>query len=315
MDGKKTASRMAGKRRLFQRGQEDRGNSGRWRSALVVLLVSGVTVAIGLFGFRQLWDHVVALDEFKVYPGEIEVGPLPWIDTGAFREDLRRWDSENFLGHGYSILSSNLTGRAAAAYERSPWVRRVLVVRKDFPNRLYVQLDLRRPYATIEYRGKTHLVDCEGVYLDQGVYRTPPEGLGRLPVRLEVVSRLPVLGEVWQDGGVLLALDMLRFMEERDAAFAGLDLKCIEVQREGAIIGHRRNVAVLRTGPGTIIRWGSSPYRQAGDEAEVTPDEKLRALHALIREFGDKIYEFRYIDLRWDRPAYSTGRAADNARG
>ena len=315
MADKKTASQMAGKRRLVPRGQESGKGTGPWRSVLVVLLVSGVTVAIGLFGFRQLWDRVVALDEFKVYPGEIEVGPLPWIDAGAFREDLRRWDSENFLDRGYSILSDNLTVRAAAAYERSPWVRKALVVRKDFPNRLYVRLELRRPYATVEYRGKTHLVDCEGVYLDQDVYRMPADGLGRLPVRLEVVSRLPVLGEVWQDGGVLLALDMLRFVEERAAAFAGLDLKCVEIRREGAIIGHKRKVAILRTGPGTIIRWGSSPYRPAGDEAEVTPDEKLRALHALMREFGGKIYEFRYIDLRWDRPACSSAQARENARG
>jgi len=284
--------------------------AARWRSPALIGAICALVVVGGWLGFRALWRYMVDLQEFRVYPGTIELGrTVEWLDSQAFRQDLLRRDVAGVLVRdgqlrGYSILAPDLSRVVARAYEQSPWVRRTLSVRRCFPNRLQVQLDLRRPYTWVEYRGHSYLVDREGVWLDSRIYRVPAGGLRCAPIRITQVEHQPVLGKVWDDPGVQLGLDMARYIEANEALFQRFGLRGVEIRQEGSLTGGNRNCAVLMTGVGTEIRWGSSPYQSpARAGSEVSPSTKVRALRAILQEHGAELGEFEYIDVRWDRPA------------
>ena len=309
---RKTASAEAAPHRrwLFgSSGDDSSGKTGRWRSALIVVCVAAAVAGGGWFGFQQLWSYVINLDEFQVYPGRIEVGQLPWFDGEAFRSDLLRRDAQRLLTRNgklltYSIFAPDLAGTVARAYEQSPWVRKTTLVRKAFPNRLQIQLDLRRPYAWLEYQGRPYILDREGVWLDPKIYRVPAGWTGRVPFRLAQVEQMPALGAAWRDPGVQLALDMARYIEENEALFSRLGLRCVEVRKEGLLNGRKRAYAVFATVAGTEIKWGCSPYDVAAAAgAEVSAGAKLRALRGILQQHGAQLSAFEYIDVRWDRPA------------
>ena len=281
------------------------GEATGWQRLSIILAVALVTVALGWFGLRQERWNVVNMADFRVCPAQVDLTGIAWLDGEAFRKDLLSRDKNKVLGKSYSILEKDLAKRVAQAYEQSPWVRHVRVVNKEFPNRLRIQLELRKPFAAIELAGRPVLVDQEGVVLDPKIFHMPANGMGQPPVKLAYLAPQPQIGAAWKqaDTGVAMALEMLEYMAEKKEVFQRLGVRAVEVRREGLLPGQRRDLVVLKTVSGADIWWGGSPYNQvAGASAEVAPGVKLRRLDAVLNNPTEGLAIFEYIDVRWDRP-------------
>lgn len=275
------------------------------------LAATAVFVALGAgwyFGTRA-WHRIAALEEFRVFPGDLELPPVPWLDREAFLADVRRTDPSGILRGGCSYFTPDLAARVAAAYEASPWVRRVQAVRRRFPNRLEIRLSVREPFAEVRWplsggasggRGEGRaVVDRSGIVLSPRVYRFPPEGLGRPPILLERRPGAPPQeGGRWACEEVAAALALLRYLEERPE-LRRLEMTGLHVRTEGGLLRRERLCLVLRTERGPDILWGLPPLASGPGTPEVDTATKAGRLIGILRHL-DRLPPMEYIDLRND---------------
>ena len=123
----------------------------RVKTGIFILLAAALAVGC-VIGVRKLWQATAARPEFLVRPAEIALDG-PWLRAEEMKKDFLRTDSSGILRSRVSIFAPGLAEQVAAAYAASPWVRRVLLVAKEFPNRLDVQLELREPFALVQVGG------------------------------------------------------------------------------------------------------------------------------------------------------------------
>jgi cell division septal protein FtsQ len=140
-------------------------------------------------------------DAFVIVPDAIDRTRAPaWLPSA----EIARVNALGNSVRGRSVLDPDLTRDLAACYEESPWVSRVIHVRRVYPNRLDVKLAIRRPFAVVERgSGPPVVLDRTGVRLPASA---ESEGLPRLA---GVVSPAPAQGAVWQDVRILDGLKVL----------------------------------------------------------------------------------------------------------
>ncbi|HYC76645.1 MAG TPA: hypothetical protein VEI02_03355, partial [Planctomycetota bacterium] len=92
-----------------------------------------------------------------------------------------------------SIADPALESDVRRAYESHPWVRRVTRVRRLYPSRVGVDMELRRPFALVEAAAWRLVVDAEGVVLEDRSSRAP-EGLPVVRADARTAPRIPHLG-------------------------------------------------------------------------------------------------------------------------
>ena len=198
---------------------------------------------------------------------------------------------------GVSIFTAGLCEDVAQAYAASPWVRRVLLVAKEFPNRLDVQLELREPYALVQTASKCICVDEEGAPLSPQFYDLSPQRLAALVPVITLNGDCPVpnAGQPWKQPEVQEGLAMVR-LYRKDLA-RNVPVHEIQVQRaENAAV-----MATLVLDSGPRVQWGRTP---AGPRslAEISTAQKTTALLAITRKEGPQIGRLKTIDVRWPNP-------------
>ena len=275
---------------------------------LLCLMTAGIVV-----GISKLWHAITHMNEFHVRPGQATLNS-DWIREDAFRAELlrvnetlegaaaeREKDAVALLQGSYSLFEDNLALRVADAYRRSPYVRRVQAVTKEFPNHLDIRLQIREPFTVVCFahdKRKAYVLDEDGIVLSNHVYKlTPPDRLlGLLPV--VVVNKAqgyPCPGRVWGDIAVLEGIKMLRLCREQ--FLDEVAIREIEVTRVTRRDGTASADAWLTLKSGTRVHWGSTPSAIAIPGVASTP-EKTAAFLALARKEGDQLNQRRIIDLR-----------------
>ena len=268
--------------------------------AFVVAVAVVVALGMGWFACVRAWRWLANLEEFTVYPGNLALEPIEWLDTEALMADVRSTDTTGLLSRGCSYFTPNLAAKVAAAYEQSPWVRRVTRVRRKFPNNLDISLSVRRPFAVARSRRWQVVVDSEGVVLSPAIYRFPKDGLERASITLLRAPRgAPKPGEQWQSEDLAAGLVMLRYIEHQPA-LKRLKLKAVEVRREGGWLRKERLCLVLTTEGGPDILWGLPPQAAGPGTAEVDTDTKVSALQGILRHYRRRLSNIEYIDVRND---------------
>jgi hypothetical protein len=191
------------------------------------------------------------------------------------------------LGHrfnGRSILDPTLISDMQQAYGGSGWIKKVVKMRRRFPNRVELEFHIRVPAAQVWHDRRYWLVDADATLL-------PVDGSAKpfpsLPAIVGVTSRViggrPASGEEWNDEGVRGALGVMR-------AFWGSPLgETLPVgrvvvnagafQEGGASEGRRRFEIVSEDG--VIVRWGT--YNAGNVSGELKSAEKLWNLQELLR--------------------------------
>ena len=117
-------------------------------SSWIVVVILFVVAPLGLFVAYQQWGDVVFGDQkYRITAETLEINPTQptWIYGNVKAEVIRDGGLEQL-----SALETSLTTQMIDAFELHPWVEEVVSLRKEYPNRVQVQLSYRRPVAMVE---------------------------------------------------------------------------------------------------------------------------------------------------------------------
>jgi hypothetical protein len=158
-----------------------------------------------------------------------------------------------------SLLDSQATVEVAHAFEASPWVRRVLAVRKLPSHEIEVQLEYRRPVAMVFVKPALHskasgagyfAVDADSVLLPSNDF-TEQVALSFLHILIEGAypSTTAMNGTPFGDHRVLAASQLAGLLADHKQA---LGLLSIEWSQE-----RNRSVLRVRRTDSSLVTWGS----------------------------------------------------------
>ncbi len=207
---------------------------------------------------------------------------------------------------GRSLLDPRLASDLENAYSRSVWVRNVSRMRRNFPNRMDVELQLRLPVAQVRNNRRYWMIDLDGVLLPVRGGADPFGGLPEVAgATANTIGGRPEPGGVWNDEGVTGALGVMR-------AFWGSPLsEVLPVARVvvntgvfggGSAKEIRRRFEVV-TETGVVVRWGTyNDLPNGGDE--LTSAEKMWNLQELLSR-EEALRPGVCLDVRTRVPGYS----------
>jgi hypothetical protein len=263
----------------------------------IYILVAGALAAGCVVGVQQLWRAVSGRPEFVVRPGDLTL-TSKWVRTAEMKRDFLVTDRTGILRtSGVSIFTAGLCEDVAAAYAASPWVRRVLLVAKEFPNRLDVQLELREPFALVQVGGKCLCVDEEGAPLSPQFYDLSPQRVASLVpvITLSGDCAVPNAGRPWKQPEVQEGLAMVHLCRKDLARNAPVHEIQVQNPENAAVMA----TLVLDSGP--RVQWGQTPSGPRS-LAEISTAQKTTALLAITKKEGPQIGRFKTIDVRWPNP-------------
>lgn len=208
---------------------------------------------------------------------------------------------------GRSLLDPMLVSDLEDAYRQSVWVKKVVHMRRNFPNRIDLELLLRIPAAQVRSGHRYWLIDIDGALLPVPGQEQPfanlPEIVG---VTANVIAKRPKVGEIWEDEGVEGGMGILRVFWGSPLAET-LPVRRIVVNTgvfkgadDSRVREIRRRFEVV-TAPGAVIRWGTfAPGSSAG---EMTSAEKMWNLQELLRR-DEALRPGVCFDVRTRLPGY-----------
>jgi len=286
---------------MARRKQEsqDAGRQTLVVTGILVTVAAAITVGV-VVGVKKAWQAVAARPEFLVRPGE-NVLNNPWVRPDEMKKDFLRTDRTGTLRGSFSIFTRDLPERVADAYAASPWVRNVVSVSKEFPNRLSIQLEIREPYALVKVRENHYCVDREGFLLSPQVYLLTADRLASLGPVVAVPPNVvvPCAGWPWEEVAVREGLVMVALC--RDKLGRKVAVRSVEIQNDPADGGRGAAIAALVLEAGPRVQWGRTPSSPASPVEVATP-KKTAALLAITRQEGPQINRFKAIDVRWSAP-------------
>lgn len=261
-----------------------------WQCIVIVFVV---LVCIGslYFGFNTLFN----LDEFKIKKREISLAIPDWISEKG-KQEIR---NISLLNREYRIYDKHLTEKIASIYEQHPLFKSVDSVTREFPNRINIRLELRRPIAAIKCKANYFLIDSDAVRLPPEYYIWPTKNDHAVYILTNKLYAIPPCGKRWNDKAILAGIELVRFLKNNKADKI-LEIEEIDVSMVASRSAATGGDIILRTKSGTKIKWGSSSLYAGLNEP--SDAEKLRNLFSVAKVEGTKLNGLEYIDVRWDRP-------------
>jgi len=246
----------------------------------VVLLVGCVTVVIVVYGPQVVrWlPNLTHRSEYQLRAEEIRITEPPeWIPKNFVRQIVRDADFPEVL----SLLDEKIVEQTAAAFQKHPWVERVISVRKEFGKGLTVALEYRKPVAVVVIEPDRYPIDKNGVLLP---LQDIADAAIELPIIRNAQSAPPqqTPGSEWGDRTIEGAA---RVAEVLGPCWKKLKLESIEIpiatgqgQKAGELLYDLRAVG------GSRIVWGRAP----GDNhpGELTPEQKIGRLEDYQTRYG-----------------------------
>lgn len=269
------------------------------RGVLTSLAVLAGLWGASLIAWRVYGPEVARRPQYRATAQTIRVtDPPAWVRGDVVAEALA--NSEHADGFSTLAPPAELREAVFAALGGHPWVRRVLSVQTQPPNRVLAEVEYRRPVAALKTREGLIPIDLDATPLPPGslprnlVQRLPRVGLaiGEAESRCAPLPQSP-----WPSQELAGAVALV-------AAFgdAWRDLHLFEVHVEqppivrdgGRYYGYR-----LRSTGNTIIFWGAAPG--VGPQGETPFNRKLALLRELIarsRPLDSVVTSPEWIDVR-----------------
>ncbi len=272
--------------------------TGRFRAVIdsMYFHISLLVVCAGLMGWASYegWRRFTVLDEFCVQEVSFSISPTDGVKPGLLREIK---NTEGIKGR--SLFEKDLTESVAKILETSPWVLKVHSVEKVFPNKLSVELELRKPAGVLRKNGVFYLLDDEGVVLPTRYYSGLPDQ-GKTPyIQSAHIRKTPRAGARLEDPGIKAGIELIKFLKTNNAHRL-LGIKVVDVSNVGRGRTMGESDIVLWTKDGVAIKWGCPPLCHQVDE--LSDSEKLRNLYSVVKAEGPKLASMEYVDVRWKTP-------------
>jgi hypothetical protein len=180
-----------------------------------------------------------------------------------------------------NLLDASLPEKLAAAFERHPWVARVVSVRKSSPPQVTVEVEYRQPVGMIQVKGGRFPIDAHGVILPPGDFTT--DDLKRFPT---IQGPIPPTtlhpGVAWKDSSVQAAAKLAQLLAPKWS-----ELKLVSIIAPSRIEpkgSSSKIVLKLQTIGGSQIVWGRGPETE--HPGELTTTQKVGRLQKYLTEFG-----------------------------
>lgn len=258
-----------------------------------VLLILAVGIS-GWFFSQKLKDQLPDLaqqEQYQVETRSLSLIPAPphYVPIDLVDQVIKR----NQLPEKVSLLDRDLVIKIAEAFQKHPWVQKVVSVRKT--STVEVELQFRKPAAMVEFKQRLLPVDNMGVLL-------PPEDFSvsdarRYPV-ITGIESIPAgpPGNAWGDVTVTGAAQLA---EALGPHWKELEIVAIAAPpRMSAASSLDDLIYRLITAGGSEIVWGRSPKSQRRGELRV--DQKIGKLEKYYRDYGgfDRPHGPYEIDIR-----------------
>ncbi len=236
----------------------------------VLLFAAIIVLELALAGVLKA--RLLSSARCAVLPEAVVLGALPSFVPAEVAAELSRVRVDT----AYSVADPELDRRARAAFESHPWVRRVARIRRLYPSRLLVDVELRKPFALVDVEEWRLTVDGEGIVLDDRGSRAP-EGLPIVRGDRKSVPRIPRIGRPFKALAVHRGLAVLRdLVANADHRFL-VDYRVLAADVTKAAAEKGGDV-VLELGNGVRVEWGES---ESGALSGVEPGAR-RKLDALL---------------------------------
>ena len=233
-----------------------------------MLAVVGCIAAYFLFPKALEWlPDLSHRPEYVLKPDDIRFTDAPpWVPRTFLRQVAR----EGGLPDDLSMLDAKLVDNVAAAFQKHPWVDRVVSVQKEFPHRVTVVLEYRKPAAFVVTPTERFAVDKHAVLL-------PPPDLppaeDEFPLITNARSSPPTeAGNTWHDRTIE---DAAKIADALGPSWKKLQLKAIEIPNLAEDARPDDAVYALRTTGGSRIIWGRT--RAATAPANCRPNKRSAA--------------------------------------
>jgi Tfp pilus assembly protein PilE len=248
---------------------------------LVELVV--VVVVIAILGVSLAWRHwggaVVKHPQYQVSADSIAVTAQPeWVHTDVKAEVVRDGSLESL-----QLLDPQVTVKVARAFGVHTWVAKVKRVSKQYPAKIVVELEYRRPVAMVEVvdQGKPGLVpvDGYGVVLPPEDFTTNARGYLRVFAG-ETVPAGPV-GTSWGDdkvaGAAAIAAELANYWKKLDLYRVSVVADSLASRKPAEIVYE------ITTREKVRILWGHSPgFERMGDA--LATEKVARLLACFVKE-------------------------------
>jgi len=247
-------------------------------NAIFVVMLLGVVVLL----VQQIWSKAHNSATFTVKAWQWNADIPPWI-TLTKANITARLSRDEFLTRRNSIFDENLEKNIAARYEALPYIRKVALMQKRYPNSLHVEVEWRMPAAKVRYPGGDYLIDGDGVALEPVYDESKLDYVIPLITGLSTPAPIPAAGQLWQSDDIAAAAKMAEFLRplfkdlrrmqkdrQVDPVIA-IDLRNFRDQRKSRIL--------LLTAGGKVIEWGNPAGMESSNEPR--PEKKLANLQKL----------------------------------
>ncbi len=250
--------------------------SGLGLRRVLGLLLIVLAAALLWLGGKQVTRFITSRPEYAIDVSRLEVPELPeWCS-----DEVKRSVRDKPLAEGrYCIADPRLTAFLGRKCEANPWVRKVNYVRRAFPRRIEISLELRRPLCGVESLGRYYVIDEDAVRLPLS-YRNWPVASRRMPAVKGVQTPPPEEGGVWDDDAVKGAIETLRAINASKVIARAVDITVVDVSNYGGRTNPRASEVVVYTSASHEILWGRAPTRKCYGELAV--NQKVHTLERLL---------------------------------
>jgi hypothetical protein len=258
--------------------EEETSLLARWiLGPTIVLAVIGCIAAYFLFPKALEWlPDLSHRPEYVLKPDDIRFTDAPpWVPRTFIKQVAR----EGGLPDDLSMLDAKLVDNVAAAFQKHPWVDRVVSVQKEFPHRVTVVLEYRKPAAFVVTATEHFAVDKHAVLL-------PPPDLppaeDEFPLITNARSSPPTeAGSTWHDRTIE---DAAKIADALGPSWKKLQLKAIEIPNLPEDARPDDAVYALRTTGGSRIIWGRAPGSDR--PGELSAEQKIGRMEEYLARKG-----------------------------
>lgn len=258
------------------------------------LAVTAVVLGLLAWGIYEGWRRLSISEEFRVREVVFVIHP-----EGGMIEALLK-EVKNTRGIiGRRLFDKGFPQEVARRLEDVPWVKRVASVKREFPGRLRIQLEMRQAVAVLKKDDTFYLLDEEGVVLPEAYFSWPRDQRETPYIESKRLRFAPKVGQRLEDKGILAGIELLGFLKENEV-HKMLSLRAVDVTGVGWGRSQGESDIVIWTQGGTAIKWGCPPL--CGHVDELSNEQKLNNLVSVVRAEGTKLDQMEYVDVRWKLP-------------
>ena len=246
---------------------------------LLGLRLSPFVLAVAVLAFmaHMTWEQVTGQPKYQVDLSAINIVNFPSWCTPKIKTLIN--ESVSLSGRK-SIFDRDLTAVVGRRYYESPWVDRLVWVRKAFPNTISVRVQLREPGVAVRQGGRYYVVDQNGVRLPL-TYTTWPVNDVKCAFVTGISTAPPAPGKRWDDPAIADGIAVLDVIAGDNLASA-LNITTVDLSNHGGRRDPRQSEIVLITEHRAQILWGRSPNAESFGELSV--EQKLAKLDSFLRQ-------------------------------